>query len=215
MAGRLVTILDYGVGNLRSVARAFEKCGATAVLTESPEEAARADRLVVPGVGAFKSCIDALTAAGFREVVGEFVAQSDRPVLGICVGMQMLFDESTEFGNQAGLALLPGTVSLIPKQSDDGARRKVPHIGWAQLSPPEGRDWQGTVLESTPAGSSVYFVHSYSAHPKNEDDTLAVTDCMGYPVCAAVRQDNLMGMQFHPEKSGQVGLNILRSFIDL
>lgn len=213
-----VTILDYGVGNLRSVARAFEVCGASPELAETPGQAARAERLVIPGVGAFRSCVDGLRAAGFEDVVRQLVADRQRPVLGICVGMQMLFDGSEEFGDQTGLGLLPGIVAGIPRSGADGDRRKVPHIGWSSLQPPAGQGgdwWAGTVLDGTAPGADVYFVHSFSARPAEPADLLAVTEYGGFEVCAAVRRDNLFGVQFHPEKSGPAGLQIVRSFLSL
>lgn len=218
MTARHVTILDYGVGNLRSVARAFEVSGASPELAETPGQAARAERLVIPGVGAFRSCVDALRAAGFEDVVREVVTARERPVMGICVGMQMLFDGSEEFGRQPGLGLLPGIVAGIPRVDAAGNRRKVPHIGWSPLQPPDaptGDGWKDTVLGDTTPGTDVYFVHSFSARPNEPSDVLAVTDYGGYEICAAVRHENLYGVQFHPEKSGPSGLQIIRSFLSL
>lgn len=218
MSSQHVTILDYGVGNLRSVARAFEVCGAVPELAETPGQAARAERLVIPGVGAFRSCVDALRAAGFEDVVRQVVSARERPVLGICVGMQMLFDGSEEFGKQDGLGLLPGVVAEIPRLDDAGQRRKVPHIGWSPLAIPatsEDGHWSGSVLRETAPGTDVYFVHSFSARPTEPKDILAVADYAGFEVCAAVRRDNLLGVQFHPEKSGPSGLQIIRSFLSL
>lgn len=215
MPTRSVTVLDYGVGNLRSVVRAFEECGATVTLAETPKQAAAANRLVVPGVGAFHSCVSALDEAGFRAVVDEAIDRRDRPVLGICVGMQMLFDSSEEFGDHAGLGYLPGNVRRIPPEEPEGHRRKVPHIGWAPLRMDESRQWGDSVLRHVKPGDSVYFVHSFSARPHDPADSLAHVDFEGFPVCAAVMRDNLFGVQFHPEKSGPVGLTILDAFLDL
>lgn len=213
-----MTILDYGVGNLRSVARAFEVCGARPLLAETPAEATNVDRLVIPGVGAFSSCVSALDAAGFRDVVAEAVQARERPVLGICVGMQMLLDTGEEFGLHGGLGHIPGVVSMIPRVSSNGERRKVPHIGWSGLRPPTEADvstWSGTILSDTTVGTDVYFVHSYAAIPQLRSDVLAVTEYGGHEICAAVRRHNLFGVQFHPEKSGEAGLRILRSFLSL
>lgn len=212
---RSVTILDYGVGNLRSVARAFEECGASPVLVETPAEAARADRLVVPGVGAFGSCVSALHEAGFREVIDGFAEAGERPVLGICVGMQMFFEASHEFGRQEGLGYLAGEVRQIPQRTEAGDRRKVPHIGWAPLAPAGGADWDHTPFAAVAPGTSVYFVHSFAACPEDPAQRLADAEYAGFAVCAAVRRGNLFGVQFHPEKSGPAGLAILGAFLDL
>lgn len=218
MSDSVVTILDYGVGNLRSVARAFEVCGATPVLAKTPAQAINADRLVIPGVGAFRSCTDALRAAGFVDVIEQAVNANQRPVMGICVGMQMLLNVSEEFGEQAGLGLVAGKVCRIPHVSATGDRRKVPHIGWASLRPPEGADagaWSGTILRDTLIGTDVYFVHSFAAVAERADEVLATASYDGYEICAAVRRNNLYGVQFHPEKSGMAGLRIIRSFLSL
>ncbi|MDF1721079.1 MAG: imidazole glycerol phosphate synthase subunit HisH [Minwuia sp.] len=218
MPDPVVTILDYGVGNLRSVARAFEVCGAMPRLAETPGQAMQADRLVIPGVGAFRSCVDALRAAGFADVVEQVVSHRERPVLGICVGMQMLLDVSEEFGQQVGLGFVPGKVSRIPSGAGSDDRRKVPHIGWSSLQPPTGASdvsWSGTVLNDTRRGTDVYFVHSFAAVPTLASDVLAVTDYGGHQICAALQRDNLFGVQFHPEKSGLGGLAIVRSFLNL
>lgn len=209
-----VTVLDYGVGNLRSVVRAFEVCGADVVLAGKPAEAASADRLVIPGVGAFGSCVDAIRRFGFVDAIAEVVSIRQRPVLGICVGMQMLLEESEEFGPVDGLGYLPGKVVGLARTLDD-RRRKVPHIGWAALRPPESNPdgWRGTPLEPLQSGSEMYFVHSFHVAPSNPSDLLAVADYMGDEVNAAVHSNNLTGVQFHPEKSGRAGLSILRQFL--
>lgn len=213
-----VTVLDYGVGNLRSVCRAIEVSGGEPALVDSAFAAKDADRLVVPGVGAFTSCMSGLTSFGFDDVVREMVNTHQRPVLGICVGMQMLFEQSEEFGTHAGLALLPGTVARIGSRTPDGERRKVPHIGWARLSAPEGADVSrasGTILESHLDRSEVYFVHSFAAQASEPSDVLAVAEYGGEAITAAVQRDNLTGLQFHPEKSGVVGLDIVRRFLTI
>jgi len=218
MPDPVVTILDYGVGNLRSVARAFEVCGAKPVLAENPAQAAGADRLVIPGVGAFQSCVVALRKAGFVDVIQQVVDANQRPVLGICVGMQMLLDVSEEFGEHEGLGHIRGRVSQIPSASPTGDRQKVPHIGWAPLRPPSGAPagwWSDTILQDTFIGADVYFVHSFAAVADRDADVLAVTDYGSEQICAAVRRDNLYGVQFHPEKSGLAGLAIIRSFLTL
>lgn len=206
-----VVIVDYGVGNLSSVARAVAHCGATPVFATTPEAVASARIMILPGVGAFGSCVAALKTKGLTEAVLQVIG-AGQPVLGICVGMQMLMDESEEFGSHTGLSLIPGKVKAIPKTSADGMPHKIPHIGWNGLLPPES-GWSGTIFEDIQPGEACYFVHSFAANPEIASDNLAHCDYNGRTVCAAVRKDNLTGVQFHPEKSGPVGLRILNRFI--
>lgn len=207
-------IVDYGIGNLLSVSRALEHCGANVAVSADAKVIQGADRLVLPGVGAFGDCVQALEETGLEEPVRAFIATL-RPFLGICVGMQMLFDESEEFGCHTGLGVIPGRVAAIPATRPDGSSRKVPHIGWSTLErPPGGRGWEGTALHSIRPGESVYYVHTYSALPRNPADCLAVSDYLGATVAGAVQRDNLLGCQFHPEKSGPVGLRIIAGFLE-
>lgn len=213
MTAPAVVLIDYGVGNLLSVSRALQACGGTVEQTGDPDRLIRADRAVLPGVGAFGGCMDALARHGLAEAVRAF-ARSGKPLLGICVGMQMLFDTGEEFGRHDGLGLLPGTVGPIPAVKAAGGRRKVPHIGWNALWPAHGRSsWSGGILAGTPPGRSVYFVHSFAALPAAPEDLQAIADYDGYPVTAVVERGNIAGCQFHPEKSGPVGLGMLRSFL--
>ena len=211
---RTVHIVDYGMGNLHSVARALEAVGARAELTSDADQIASADLLLLPGVGAFEPCIANLRATGLVEPVKAFVA-GGRPFLGICVGMQLLFERSNEFGRHEGLGLIAGTVEPIPAVDADGNARKVPHIGWGELQLPEGRsNWENTLLaDADPGRTSAYFVHSFSAVPQNPAERLADVEYQGYSICAAVQKDNVTGFQCHPEKSGPVGLAILTRFI--
>ena len=205
-----VTVADYGVGNLLSVRRALEHCGADVEMSSDPGALERAERLVLPGVGAFRDGMAGLRSHGFIEPLQHFAA-SGKPFLGICVGMQMMFDVGEEYGEHAGLGLLPGRVIAIPA----AAERKIPHIGWAALERPSpGRDWAQTILAGVPAGgASVYFVHSFHAEPARAADVLAVCDYRGFAVTAAVSHGSLFGCQFHPEKSGATGLKIIQAFL--
>jgi glutamine amidotransferase len=207
-----VTIVDYGVGNLFSVRRAIESAGATeVVVTGRAEDIERADRLVLPGVGAFRDGIQGLRERGLASAVVEF-ARSGRPLLGICLGMQMLADESEEFGRHQGLGLIPGKVVAIPRNGRDGGRLKVPFVGWTTLAvDPAAR--AGSCLDSLLDDDAVYLVHSFHFVPERRADLLATYDFAGNPITAAVRHDNITGFQFHPEKSGKVGLAILADFI--
>lgn len=211
-----VTILDYGMCNLLNVARAFQHVGTAVLVTEDPIVAARADRLVVPGVGAFEDSVREVVAHGFDSIIRDFVA-GGRPFLGICVGMQMLFEASEEFGEHRGLGILPGRVQAVPKLTTQGEQQRVPHIGWNHLvEPAHGRSWGGTLLESHKGSNpAMYFVHSYAAVPEHETDRLA--DCVygGHRICAAIERDNIMATQFHPERSGEIGLDVLRRFMKI
>ncbi len=204
----MIAIIDYGIGNLRNVERAFQHIGAPVQLTAEPAQVGAADGVVVPGVGAFGACAIGLRRGGFENLVHE-VAASGRPLLGICVGMQLLFEGSEEMGEHAGLGLLPGRVLRFPEGGLDatGQRIKVPQIGWNQL-------WHAgddPLLEGVPAGSYAYFVHSYYCAAAEPSDVIATTD-YGIDYASVVRRGNVWGAQFHPEKSHAVGLQILRNF---
>ena len=208
-------IADYGIGNLLSVARALVTCGAAVSLSRDAASVAAADRLVVPGVGAFGDCMAALRQRGLDEAVRAHAA-SGRPWLGICVGMQMMLNASEEFGAHSGLGLIAGRCRPIPPTGLDGRPHKVPHIGWSALAAPPARaDWSGTILEGTVAGTAVYFVHSFAAEPDHRVDRLADVDYDGLTLAAVLARDNLVGTQFHPEKSGPAGLRILDRFLAL
>jgi imidazole glycerol-phosphate synthase subunit HisH len=196
-----IAVLDYGIGNLRSAQKALEKVGADARLTTSATEAAAADAVVLPGVGAFGACMDALEDAGLVEVARDAVA-SGRPFLGICVGMQMLFDGSDELPGRAGLGLVPGMVRWLP----DTVKR--PQMQWNQLRC-NSNDLMLTDLGEDPW---VYFVHSLHAVPT--DPAVVVASCdYGTTVTAAVRKGNIFATQFHPEKSSTTGLRLLANFV--
>lgn len=212
MTKRAVTIVDYNVGNLRSMGRAIKEAGGEPVFDSTPEGVAAADVIVLPGVGAFGSCISALQERGLDDAVREVVAKG-RPLLGVCVGMQMLLDESTEFGRTPGFGFIPGIVDRIPGVGADGKPHKVPHIGWSELKE-TGAGWAGTPLDTIEPHSSCYFVHSFAARPVDPSHVIATCDYDGQEICAAVRRDSIVGMQFHPEKSGPTGLKILARFIE-
>ncbi|MFC5299826.1 imidazole glycerol phosphate synthase subunit HisH [Azospira restricta] len=211
-----ITLVDYGMANLLNVARAFEHCGAEVRVVEDPKSVASAGRLVVPGVGAFKDCIDEVNSRGFGDAIRDFVA-TGRPIFGICVGMQILFDVSEEFGEHKGLGILPGRVRAVPNRTVSGEPQRVPHIGWNHLvRPATGRNWRGTLLDGLDGKRpAVYFVHSFAADPADPTDRLA--DCLygGHAICAAVQRGNLMATQFHPERSGETGLSLVRRFLDV
>ena len=200
----MVGIIDYGVGNLFSLCSSFRAIGAEAFVSGDPEALAKADRLVLPGVGAFEDAAKKLRASGLEGFVKQQAA-AGKPLLGICLGMQMLFEKSYEYGEHEGLGLLRGQV--VPMEGKLPGELKIPHMGWNKL---EVR--QGKLLEEAD-GAYVYFVHSFYA--EGCEDSLAAVTEYGIPITAAVEQGNISGCQFHPEKSGNVGLAILRRFCDM
>lgn len=207
-----VTVIDYGIGNLLSVCRAFEHCGAEVLLADSPSDVESAERLVLPGVGAFTDGMAGLSTGGFIGPIRKYV-KTGRPFLGICLGMQMMLETSEEFGVHEGLGLIPGNVVAIPCTGSNGKSHKIPHIGWNALLPPTPvADWKETILAGITPGIAVYFVHSFAAVPSNPAHRLADCDYNGRVISAAVKCGNLYGCQFHPEKSGEAGLRIINNF---
>ena len=206
-----IAIIDYGVGNLRSVQKAFAHGGHDADVTSDPERIRTADKVVLPGVGAFGATVDSLRTSGL-EPVALAAAASGRPFLGICVGMQLLFTESEEMGCHRGLNLIPGRVLRFDEQNLGPVARgvKVPQIGWNALHFPRPTPLFAGISE----GAMVYFVHSFYCAPDDPAAVAAETDFIA-PYCSAVAHDNLFGVQFHPEKSGDVGLQILDNFARL
>lgn len=207
-----VIVIDYGVGNLLSVRRGLEYCGATVNLTRDPDVILAGQHVVLPGVGAFGNAMQALHELKLVTVIQE-VASRGIPFLGICLGMQLLLNESEEFGTTAGLGFIPGQVKAIPNQSTTGEALKIPHIGWNSIEPSGQSSWEGTLLVSNQPGDAMYFVHSFMACPSDSRHRLA--DCIygGHRIPAVISKDNVAGCQFHPEKSGELGLEILRRFL--
>lgn len=207
-----VTIIDYGVGNLFSVQRSLEHCGARVIISTEPDVIRSAQKVVLPGVGAFGDAMQELERQGLATVVRD-VAAAGTPLLGICLGMQLLLDESQEFGRHQGLGIIPGRVVPVPAIAVDRSPQKIPHIGWASLVPAEGRaHWQDGLLADVDPGDAVYFVHSYMAQTAVSADRVADALYGGHRIAGVIRRKNVVGCQFHPEKSGRVGLSILRAF---
>lgn len=198
----MIAIVDYGSGNLRSVQKAFERLGAAAAITSDPAVVAAAERVVLPGVGAFADAISALRGRGLVEPLVAHIA-ADRPFFGICMGLQLLFETGWEGGRHAGLGVLSGEV----RRFDRAAPLKVPHMGWNTV------DWRSSGTGWGADGDSFYFVHAYHAVPTDERIVAAVCD-YGGPFCAAVARGRLFATQFHPEKSQAVGLRLLRRFLE-
>ena len=199
----MITIIDYGAGNLFSVQNALNFLGVENNISSKVEDIISADKLILPGVGAFPDAMKMLDEAGLTEVIKEQAKK--KPLMGICLGMQMLFDKSYEFGETEGLGLIPGTVELMHPSND----LVIPHIGWNSLEKNE----QCKLLESVNDGDYVYFVHSYAA--VTDSKNVAAYCDYGMKVPALVMSGNVYGCQFHPEKSGKTGLGILKTFASL
>ncbi|MDI6792198.1 MAG: imidazole glycerol phosphate synthase subunit HisH [bacterium] len=215
----MIAIIDYGMGNLRSVQKAFEHLGYEARITHAPAEIVSANACVLPGVGAFRDAIKRLNQTGLDEVIRETIAEG-KPFLGICLGMQLLFSRSYEYGEYEGLGIIEGTIDKFPPPL------RVPHIGWNTVTesgmrkaecglntdaPTRG---ENPLFSGIPANSYFYFVHSYYVQPSKEDVTAATTE-YGFEFTSMIRRDNLFATQFHPEKSQQTGLVMLRNFAQL
>jgi imidazole glycerol-phosphate synthase subunit HisH len=208
-----ISIVDYGVGNLYSVLKAFKFFTDNVRIAEETEELKKSDAIILPGVGSFEAGMQGLKTRNLINPVKEF-ARSGKPMLGICLGAQIMMTKGYEFGNFSGLNLIEGQVIAFPKLQKG---TKVPHIGWNNIYIPKDKNkkWKGTILESATDNSSVYFVHSYVLKPENNRDILASTSYGGYNFCSAFKRDNIYGCQFHPEKSARVGLTIIKNFITL
>ena len=201
----MIAVIDYGVGNLFSLCSSLSMVGAESVVTSDPDVIRRADKIILPGVGAFRDAKEKLDATGLGKVVVEEV-KSGKPILGICLGMQMLFERSYEYGEYEGLGLLSGEV--VPMAGVIPENLKIPHIGWNALRLKAAHP----IFKYINEGDFVYFVHSYYA--TGCDDSLLATAEYGKALTAAVARGNVTGTQFHPEKSGEVGLSILRAFAE-
>ncbi len=198
----MIRIIDYGMGNLRSVQKAFEKLGIEAEIITTADRIASAEKLVLPGVGAFRDAIHELERLELVEPIRDYIRR-DKPFLGICLGLQLLFDTSFEDGEWKGLGVLPGDVVRFPAIQD----LKVPHMGWNTLE----RTGDCPLLNGIPADASVYFVHSYYVRPEDESVIAATTD-YGIRFTSMIQRGNLFATQFHPEKSQKVGLKLLENF---
>jgi len=201
----MIVVVDYGMGNLRSVQKGFEKVGKRAVVSRDAAAVRNAERLVLPGVGAFPECMKNLARFDLIDPILEFMA-SGRPFLGICLGLQLLFDESEEFGIHEGLKVVPGTVKVF----DRGMGLKIPHMGWNEVFFRK----EAPIFRGIEDGSYFYFVHSFYVAPQNPDDIAAETD-YGIRFTCAIARGNIFAVQFHPEKSQKNGLKILENFANL
>lgn len=213
MINKKITIIDYGLGNILNLKRAFEFLGASVVITNDHKQISKSSSIVLPGVGSFPNAMQSINTLQLTETL---ISASKReiPFLGICLGMQLLFTESKEFGLTKGLGLIPGKVIEIPRFSKEGEKIKVPHMGWNSLVLSESMNsWDGSFLQDNKPKQEMYFTHSFMGVPSDKINRLA--DCIygEHRIAAAVKKKNTVGCQFHPEKSGEFGLKILKQFI--
>lgn len=210
-----VVIIDYEAGNLFSVQHACKAVGLDRHITNKPSEVISADAIILPGVGAFGDAMSNLRMLDLIQPLRDFAA-SGKPFMGICLGMQLLFSESEEFGNVKGLNIVEGSTIKFQEISENGERMKVPQIGWNRIfSPSDKENWNGTPLECIADGEFMYFIHSFYVCPSNKDQILALTNYEGVEYCSAVRKNNIFATQFHPEKSAVEGINIYRNWASI
>ena len=201
-----VVIIDNGLGNLFSVKHACLQFGVEANVSSDPKDLLGADAALLPGVGAFSRAMDNLSQTGLVEAIGEFV-KSGRPLFGICLGLQLLFDTSEEFGNSKGLGIVKGKIKKFPQASPQGKPLRVPFIGWNEISEANS-NWADSPLDGLSKGEMMYFVHSFYAIPDETNVALSFTNYCGIEYCSSIQCDNVFATQFHPEKSGKSGLQI-------
>lgn len=211
-AKKNIAVVDYGAGNLHSLVKAFSHFGHNTFITEEINDIESADALVLPGTGAFQSGMEGLGIRGLIKTIKDF-AKTEKPMLGICLGAQLLMSEGYEFGRFKGLDIIPGQVKKFPDNLDSDV--KIPHIGWNEIIPPKKGLWGETILSSLNERTNVYFIHSYIFKPAKEENILAYAEYGNLKFCSAIRKDNIYGCQFHPEKSGKMGLKIIENFINL
>ena len=213
MRNKEITIIDYGLGNLLNLKRAFDFLGVNVLITNDHQLISKSSFVVLPGVGSFPNAMKAIEKLKLKEILLS-LEEKEIPFLGICLGMQLLFSESEEFGRTRGLGLIPGKVTLIPKISKDGKKLKVPHMGWNSLVLSESlNSWDDTLLQENKPKQEMYFTHSFMAVPSDKIYRLADCEYGGHRIAAVVKRKNIAGCQFHPEKSGEFGLKILKQFI--
>ena len=209
-----VVVIDLGIGNLMSIIRGLEYCGAKVIVTSNPKIILNSSHVVLPGDGAFKFAMEQVKKRNLLNTLKSF-DKSNSNLLGICIGMQMLFDESSEFESSEGLGLIPGKVVAIPNKSMNGKKLTLPHIGWNNLQKSDHlKNWNETLLENNKVKDEMYFIHSYMAVPTNSSCKVAECIYGGHKIAAVVMKNKITGCQFHPEKSGNLGLKILKKFIE-
>lgn len=207
-----VAVIDYGIGNIKSICRALEKSGAKTVITNERSTILAANGVVLPGVGAFTHGMEKINDLGIDSILRSYV-ELGKPILGVCLGMQLLFSRSTEFGQTKGLGLIPGQVDLLSRF--DVMKDKLPHIGWSEISKIESLTWRDTILDGLTEQDEMYFVHSYHAKPDSTGDILSTTTYSQVEFCSTVKHENIYGCQYHPEKSAGAGLAIMKNFVEI
>ncbi|QLC67471.1 imidazole glycerol phosphate synthase subunit HisH [Flavobacterium sp. LPB0248] len=206
-----VVIIDYQLGNLFSVKQACDAVGMNAILSSDKNDVLNADALILPGVGAFNEAMTNLNNLGLVEAIKEKVINEKKPIFGICLGQQLLFTESEEFGAGNGLDLLPGVIKRFPEQYED-RKIKVPHIAWNKIYKTDTITWENTPLKDLESNEFVYFIHSYYVKPSNESCVITKTNYDGIEFCSAVSSNNIFSTQFHPEKSAEKGITIYKNW---
>lgn len=206
-----IVIVDYGIGNVKSIMNAFINQGEKTVLSRDRDVILEADGLILPGVGAFAHGMNNLNKYDLVAVIKEYV-KTGKPLLGICLGMQMLLEESEEFGYTKGIGLIKGKVIKLPIEKSN--KMKLPHISWNGIQS-KNIEWKNTILSGVKANSDMYFVHTFVAKPENEDEILSKTNYFNVEFCSSLKKDNIYGCQFHPEKSATHGLSIIKNFINI
>ncbi len=211
MTSKKIRIVDYQLGNLYSIVNACKRAGFQAEVSTSADELAECDGIILPGVGAFSRAMASLNSSGLDRAL-KAIANEGTPIMGVCLGMQLLLSKSHEGGEFDGLDLIQGEVKKLPKECKENTL-KVPHLGWNILTPPEGRDWGGSPFSHFGNNDQyMYFVHSYYVDPTDKSCVLSYTNYQGFDFCSAVQKDNIFATQFHPEKSGEVGIGILKQW---
>ncbi len=207
--------MDYGVNNILNVTRAVSYLGYPFEVINTAEKILAADKIILPGVGAYANAMKSLQQAGLDQALKDFINIKERPLFGICLGMQLLLESSSEFGEHEGLGVIKGNVVKIPEYISPEQTRRVPHVGWnyLEISKPNGVDGQRNLFENIKNGESVYFVHSYMVAPKNIDTVSSFVNYEGVMIPSSLIQNNIAAAQFHPERSGKTGLAILENFI--
>lgn len=208
-----VVIIDYNLGNLFSVQQACRHLGADAIITSDKQELLAADYAILPGVGAFGDAMETLHQLDLVSPIHDFI-QSGKPFMGVCLGLQLLFSESEEFGNHKGLNVIEGITRRFPPKGTEGEILKVPQIEWNQISHYNGNSWDNSPLRDCSEGEFMYFVHSYYVLPANNEFILSTTTYGGLTYCSSVGHKNVFACQFHPERSAEHGLKIYRSFLN-
>lgn len=207
-----IAIIDYDIGNVKSITNALENVGAKVLITRNESDILKSDGVILPGVGAFSYGMKKLKEYCLDSLIIRY-AKEDKPLLGVCLGMQMLFAESEEFGVSQGLGLIDGKIKKLKTLNPEF--EKLPHVSWNEIKKTKNSVWSNTILDGLNDSSNMYFVHTYSAHPDDEAYVLSQTEYSNYKFCSSVRKGNIYGCQFHPEKSAVEGLLIMKNFVKI